>query len=104
MAGRSVPLILVASESVALAESVAAELRRQGNIVYVAHSADGCLRVATSVGPDTILLDPAMQTKRLEQLLKAHPLSAQSEILHLAPNSARGTFPRMPIAAGPHAA
>jgi DNA-binding response OmpR family regulator len=111
MTTRRVPLIVVASESSAVTESVAAELRRQGNVVYAAHSADGCLRVATSVGPDIVLLDPALP-ERLEQLLKAHPTSASAEILHLAAGGVRaalttarsvGVTPS-PATAGPHAA
>jgi CheY-like chemotaxis protein len=102
---RSVPLVLIASASSALAEAVAAQLRREGHIVYVAHSADGCLRVATSVAPDLVLLDPAMPP-RLEQLLRAHPISAGAEILHLSESVPRPTFKieRAPATAGPHAA
>ena len=97
---RHVPLVVIASLSTALAESVAVRLRGEGNVVYVTHSAEGCLRVATSVGPDVILLDPALPN-RLERLLKAHPCSARAQILHLADNAARPTFtlPRAPAAA-----
>jgi len=83
MLRRSRPLIVVASGSSAIAAHVAARLRREGNAVCIAHSADGCLRVATSVGPDLVLLDPALHTRRLEQLLRAHPTSARAQILHL---------------------
>lgn len=83
MPKRSVPLIVVASASAALAEDVATRLRRNGSVVYVAHSLQGCLRVATSVGPDVVLLDPALP-RRLEQLLSAHPTSASATILHLS--------------------
>jgi hypothetical protein len=44
-------LIVVASASAGVAEEAAARLRRDGNVVYVTHSAQGCLRVATSVAP-----------------------------------------------------
>ena len=47
------------------------------------HSAAGCLRVATSIGPDVVLLDPALRTARVEQLLRAHPVSARAQVLHL---------------------
>ena len=75
MPRRDVLLIVVASASAAVAEDVAARLRRDGSVVYVAHSAEGCLRVATSISPDLIVLDPALP-RRLEGLLKAHPASA----------------------------
>jgi DNA-binding response OmpR family regulator len=79
---RSVPLVVLASTSDSFAEEVASRLRSAGNIVYVTHSADGCLRVATSVGPDIVLLDPRLPA-HLEQLLRAHPVSARAQILHL---------------------
>jgi DNA-binding response OmpR family regulator len=107
MQGRQVPLIVIASMSASLADSVAVQLRREGNVVYVTHSADGCLRVATSVGPDVILLDPRLpDPRRLERLLKAHPISAGARILHLSEVArAKFTLPRSPAAtAGPHAA
>jgi DNA-binding response OmpR family regulator len=97
----------VASTSSALAERVAAQLRREGNVVYVAHSADGALRVATSVGPDLVLLDPDFPP-RLEQLLRAHPMTGEAQILHLATSAPRATTrpPHVPTSAtaDPHAA
>jgi len=108
MTGRPVPLILVASASSAVAESLATQLRREGNVVYVAHSADGCLRVAASVGPDVILMDPALaNADRYERLIKAHPMCAATQVLHLSDRTPRPQFrlPRAPAAkAGPHAA
>ncbi|MCA1648019.1 MAG: hypothetical protein LC797_21995 [Chloroflexi bacterium] len=82
MPKRSVPLIVVASDSPSFGEDVAARLRREGSVVYVTHSAQGCLRVATSVRPDIVLLDPRLPA-RLESLLHAHPNSAGASILHL---------------------
>ena len=82
MSMRAVPLIVVASTSAARAENVAAPLRRDGSRVYVTHSAEGCLRVATSVTPDVVVLDPALPP-RLERLLHAHPTSAPARILHM---------------------
>ena len=90
MPGRHVPLILVASAVPALAESVASQLRQEGNVVYVAHSADGCLRVAASVGPDVVLLDPRLaNVARYEKLIKGHPMCASTQVLHLT-----GVMPR----------
>jgi hypothetical protein len=82
MLRRSVPLIVIASGSTALTEEVAGRLRRGGSVVYITHSAEGCLRVATSVTPDVVLLDPRFP-RRLEKLLRAHPSSAGAQILHL---------------------
>jgi DNA-binding response OmpR family regulator len=102
---RHTPLILVASATSALADRVAEQLRREGNVVYVSHGADGCLRVATSIGPDLVLLDPALPA-RIEGMLKSHPKSAGAQILHLSESVPRPTFKvrRAPITAGPHAA
>jgi hypothetical protein len=105
MLSRQVPLIVIGGVAAALAERVAAQLRRQGNLVYMTHSPEGCLRVATSVAPDVIVLDPRFPD-RIEKLLKAHPASAQAQILHLADDLA-GLGPRVPqpwLTAGPHAA
>jgi DNA-binding response OmpR family regulator len=109
MVGRQVPLIVIASASTALAESVAGQLRRAGNVVYVAHSADGCLRVAVSVGPDVVLMDPGLANlSRYERLIKAHPRCAHTQVLHLTealPKAAPPRVPRAPtVIAGPHAA
>src|SRR5712692_1329884 len=82
MPKRSVPLIVVASTSASFAEDIATRLRRDGSIVYVTHSLLGCLRVATSVAPDLVLLDPEFPP-RLKALLNAHPTSARATVLHL---------------------
>jgi len=91
---RSIPLIVIASNSTAMAEEVAARLRRAGNVVYVTHSAEGCLRVATSVDPDVVLLDPRLP-RRLERLLHAHPSSSGAQILHLTQESLSALEPRV---------
>jgi hypothetical protein len=77
------PLIVVASAAPGTAERVAERLRRDGSLVYATHSAQGCLRVATSVRPDMIVIDPALPA-RLERLLRAHPTSAHAQFVHLS--------------------
>src|SRR5215471_1004390 len=105
-----VPLVIIASQSSVLADSIAGQLRSEGNVVYVTHSADGCLRVATSVHADVVLLDPSLPKRgRLEKLLKAHPFSTGAQILHLSesmqPNFRLRRAPAAPPkVAGPHAA
>jgi CheY-like chemotaxis protein len=77
-------LVLVASADAALADQVAERLRRDGSVACTAHSAKGCLRVATSIGPDVVLLDPKLPTRaNLERLLRAHPISAAADIVQL---------------------
>jgi DNA-binding response OmpR family regulator len=80
---RQIPLIVVASASAGIADSVAARLRQEGAVAYATHSAEGCLRVATSVRPDVVMLDAALPS-RLLQLLRAHPVSAQATVMALA--------------------
>src|SRR5918911_2583591 len=93
---RQVPVILVASARAETADEVARRLRREGVVVLAAHSLEGCLRVATSVGPDTILLDAGLP-RRLEKLLRAHPMSARAQLLHLTSTGHPG--PDVPLGA-----
>jgi len=76
------PLIVVASANRGTADEIVSRLRHDGAVAYAAHSANGCLRVATSVRPDIVVLDPALGS-RIEQLLRAHPVSAHAQLLHL---------------------
>jgi len=48
-------------------------------IVCVTSDVPGSLRVATFVGPDVVLIDPRL-TRRLEQLLRVHPVSTGASI------------------------
>jgi DNA-binding response OmpR family regulator len=78
------PLVLIASPDRELAARVADRMRSTGSAACTAHSADGCLRVATAVGPDVVLLDPRLAAhKDLEKLLRAHPVSASADIVAL---------------------
>jgi CheY-like chemotaxis protein len=79
-AGR--PVVLVASEDEVVADHLVEHLRRIGSVACAARSEAGCLRVATAVGPDVVLLDANLPT-RLEGLLRAHPVSATASIMRL---------------------
>lgn len=79
----SAPLIVIASPGGYAADQIATRLRRDGAVVYATHSFGGCLRVATSVGPDLVLIDPVLP-KRLVHLLRAHPVSARARIVELS--------------------
>jgi hypothetical protein len=85
-ATRSPPLILVGTSQPGTADEIVARLRRDGVVAYASRSPEGCLRVATSVGPDVVLLDPAWPP-RLESMLRSHPTSARSRVLHLSGDS-----------------
>jgi hypothetical protein len=76
-------IVLVASNEPRRVDEIVARLRQTGVTAYAAHSSGGCLRVATSIGPDLVLLDPSLP-RRVEQLLKAHPTSARARVLRLS--------------------
>ena len=77
-AQRRVPLIVVAGRegTAALVEA----LHAQGAVVYQTRTPKGCLRVATTVGPDMIVL-PRGFPRRLARLLRQHPTSAGAKIV-----------------------
>lgn len=82
---RTHPLMLVAL--VGTNDRASSELVRQiegaGAVVYETHGARGCLRVATFVGPDRILLDPRLPAGLINQLA-AHPMSARAVMSWIA--------------------
>jgi CheY-like chemotaxis protein len=81
-----VPLVLVASGDAALVASVQRRLAADGYATAVAHSGDGCLRVATALGPDLVLLDNRLG-QRTERLLRAHPRTRRARVLRLSPTA-----------------
>jgi CheY-like chemotaxis protein len=91
-------IVLVVGAHPERVDAIEGRLRQTGVNAYAAHSTNGCLRVATSVGPDLILLDASVP-RRVEHLLKAHPVSSRSRILRLSEASLRKATPRLgPIA------
>ena len=80
MYSRQTPLVLVASANAVLVEQLMFEARRNGSATCVARSAAGCLRVATAIGPDIVLLDASLP-RRLHDMLRAHPATADAAIV-----------------------
>ncbi|HEY2593699.1 MAG TPA: hypothetical protein VGK33_07345 [Chloroflexota bacterium] len=72
-------LVVVLGLDQAQTEAESERWRRRGAVVMPARDAGGCLRVATAVGPDRIVLD-RRTPGRLLSLLKAHPVSSTAEI------------------------
>jgi hypothetical protein len=62
--------------------------RTQGAVVMQTSGPAGCLRVATSVRPDVLVLDRRVPD-RLLRLLRAHPVSSSAEIQWLPPFTTR---------------
>ncbi len=87
-AHRQTPVVLVASGDAGTADEVARRLRGTGAVAYATHSAEGCLRAATAIGPDVVLLDPRLP-RRLDALLRAHPRSASAELIRLSEETVR---------------
>jgi DNA-binding SARP family transcriptional activator len=82
VARRTAPLALICTPD-ANAVALVERLREEGMIVCVTHDLHGCLRVATAVGPDVIMIDPRLP-RRLEQLLLAHPACSGASIRWLS--------------------
>jgi hypothetical protein len=73
------PLVLVLGLDRTQAEAASNHWRSQGAIVVRARDTGGCLRTATSAGPDVIVLDPRVP-ERTVRLLKAHPVSSTARV------------------------
>lgn len=78
---RNPPLVLVLADPSSTARATQF-WRDQGAVVVQARDDGGCLRVATAVGPDIIVLDNTA-SRRLLKLLAAHPVSARAQIERL---------------------
>lgn len=76
---RSIPLVLLGVAEPSSLEAVAARLRGEGMGLAFALGERGCLRVATAIGPDIILLDPRL-SRGLLSLLRAHPDTRRARI------------------------
>jgi hypothetical protein len=75
-------LVLVASPDQALVDQLVADVERAGSVACRTQTTSGCLRVATAVGPDVVLLDAHMSA-RLEEMLRSHPATARTIIVRL---------------------
>jgi hypothetical protein len=78
-AQRNRSLVVVLGLDQAQTEAEATRWRKRGAVVMRAHDPGGCLRIATAVSPDRIVLDRRVP-HRLVRLLEAHPISAAARI------------------------
>jgi hypothetical protein len=76
---RAVPLVLLGVSDDAALEPVATLLGCEGMGLVVALGESACLRVASAVRPDVILLDPRLP-RALLSLLRGHPLLRSTQI------------------------
>lgn len=83
-------LALVATPTAELAQDLIVQLQSAGFVTCVARSAAGCLRVATAVGPDLVVLDDRLPG-RLEGMLRSHPATARAELVRVG--ARRGSRP-----------
>ena len=84
---RARPLVLVASPNRDLARRLVQDVQRSGSVACLAQSAAGCLRVATAVGPDVVLLDSSLP-RQLRGMLRSHPATSDSIIVPIAESRA----------------
>jgi hypothetical protein len=54
-------------------------MREEGGVVLIVEGDRACLRVATAVGPDIVLIGPRL-SRGVLGLLRAHPLSRHAQI------------------------
>jgi hypothetical protein len=87
MTGR--PLVLIASEDAELVGALVSRLGLSALTVIGARSSDGCVRVATAIGPDVVLLDAALP-RSVEGVLRAHPVSASARVHRLSAQALAG--------------
>jgi hypothetical protein len=72
-------MVLVLGLDTAQVEAESDYWRTSGAVVLRVRDAGGCLRLATCVGPDVIVLD-RRSPERLVRLLRAHPVSSTARI------------------------
>jgi hypothetical protein len=82
------PVVVVLGLDQEQARDESARWRARGAVVVQAHDPGGCLRVASSVCPDVIVLDHRVP-ERLLRLLRAHPVSASADIQWMPAANAR---------------
>ena len=80
---RAKPLALVATGDEVLHRRLVQLAERLGYASCRARTTDGCLRVATAIGPDVVLMDDRWPMG-LERLLRAHPAFVASEIVRVS--------------------
>jgi CheY-like chemotaxis protein len=76
---RTTPLVVLGTTERRSAERLAALFRGEGASVTIAVGERGCLRVASALGPDVLLLDRRFP-RLLLSLLRAHPLCRQAQV------------------------
>jgi DNA-binding response OmpR family regulator len=76
---REVPLVMLGGTDPQAVKTVARVMQQEGMGVAGALGDKACLRVASALAPDIILLDPRLP-RALLSLLRAHPMSRSAQI------------------------
>ena len=84
--GRARPLVLVCTAHADLTTQLVTQMSEAGLVACVAHSAAGCLRVATAVGPDVVLVDASVPD-RVISMLRTHPACRTARVVRLTAGS-----------------
>jgi hypothetical protein len=80
---RRTPVVIMCGPTPLGLAGVSEKLRSAGAIVVVTRSYEGCLRMATALGPDVLVLDTSAPD-RLRRLVQAHPVSARARNVFVA--------------------
>lgn len=77
--GRATPLVVIGAADATFVGPLAEQIESAGSFVYVTHGPHACLRVATALGPDRVVLDPRLP-RSLARLLRAHPRTEHAQV------------------------
>jgi len=75
-------VVIVVGPDPTRARRLMTAFRERGMVTYRARTTKGCLRVATSVQPDLIVVEPKFPD-RFARLLRCHPASASARLVRM---------------------
>jgi CheY-like chemotaxis protein len=83
---RARALVLVCTAHADLTQQLLAQVSAANLVACVAHGVAGCLRVATAVGPDLIVVDASVPGRVID-MLRSHPSCRTARIIRLPTGS-----------------
>jgi hypothetical protein len=83
---RARPVVLVCTADSELTAQLVARVSVAGLVAHAAHGATGCLRVATAVAPDVVLVDASVPNRVID-MLRSHPACRTTDVVRLPAGS-----------------